>query len=117
MGNDGDHIVTLADVGDLVHDLEEGLDHPLALGDVGVVAGELVGVVGGLHALGFAEEDFPHDVGTLQNDFAGSGSDKLKAGVVGQVVAGSDFVGGDDVAGFGVEDENVVHHGGQFLSF
>ena len=118
VGNDADHVVLLANRVDLVHDLEEGLDHALALGDVLVVARELFGVVAGLHALGFTEEDFADNVGTAQDFFTSGRLDQLEADVVGQVVARGHGLGGNDVAGLGVDGQDVVGgHSYQFLSY
>ena len=111
VGTDGDHLFSLAQGAQLVHDLEEGADFALALGDVGVIPRELLGVIAGLHALDLAEEDFADNVGTAEQDVPGGGFDKGEADVIGQVVAGLDFLGGEQVAGLGVEDDDLVGHG------
>lgn len=108
VGDDGDDVHVVAQVLKLVHDLEKGLDDALALGNVLVVGGQLVRVVGGLHALGLTEKDFADDVGTLQDDLASAGAHNGEADVIGQIVGRSDALGLDDVAGLAVQNDGVI---------
>jgi len=108
VGDDCDDVHVIAQVGDFVHDLKKGLDDALAFGNVLVILGQLVRVIRGLHALNLAEENLPHDVGTLQDDLASAGANNREADVIGQIVAGSNLVGLDDVASLGVHDDGVI---------
>ena len=109
---DNRHTIFTAGGGDNVHQhITEAGDFPLALGDVGIVAGELLGVIRGLHPLGLAEEDFPHHIGLFADDGAGSRFNHREANVIGQVIAGHNLVEFLNVAGFGIKDEQTIFHG------
>ena len=109
---DNRNAIFTAGGGDDVHQhITEAGDFPLALGDVGIVAGELLGVVRGLHPLGFTEEDFPHNVGFFADDGAGSRFNHGKADVIGQIVAGHNLVEFLNVAGFGIQYKQTIFHG------